>query len=364
MYIVQRLGCLQISDGCISSCSDTSDIQEVPAVCLLPPGISVHGLTIQNVPKSVDFHETYECNSSTFMPTCCISIPIPRRLANKRSDTQSTYLSHKIHNSNGTESGLHTKSKEVRFDTNTTIHIYRYGISNSAENSQSSSWSSESSYSDHQNNSFSDSGFGTNFPFSFGQTQCSSRLILLGRLHLWPLQMCQLSVWKPHILPLDHQVTINSMIKFHLKWWMYSQSFHSGDAHSPSRPQNFPLYVCQPLRLGGSSRISESILSWSQLHINMLEIMAIRFALIKALKYIHHSCVMCLIYQQSRGNTFSQPMRRGMEDTSLVRKTSDYRQDLSYSRQIQCFGRQVIENRQTIMKTCLCNIDPLKPHFI
>ena len=30
----------------------------------------------------------------------------------------------------------------------------------------------------------------------------------------------------------------------------------------------------------------------SQLHINMLEIMAIRFALKKAIKYIHHSCVM------------------------------------------------------------------------
>ena len=31
-----------------------------------------------------------------------------------------------------------------------------------------------------------------------------------------------------------------------------------------------------------------------------------------------------LIYQQARGNTFSQPMRRGMEDTSLVPKTSAY----------------------------------------
>ena len=65
----------------------------------------------------------------------------------------------------------------------------------------------------------------------------------------------------------------------------------------------------------------------SQLHINMLEIMAIRFALIKALKYIHHFCVMIatdnsdLIYQQARGNTISQTMRRGMEDTSLVPKT-------------------------------------------
>ena len=36
-------------------------------------------------------------------------------------------------------------------------------------------------------------------------------LIILGRLHLRPLQMCLLSVWKPHILPLDHQVTINSI---------------------------------------------------------------------------------------------------------------------------------------------------------
>ena len=104
--------------------------------------------SVRNAPKSVDFHETYECNNSTFTTTCRISIPIPRRLANKRSDTQLTYLSHKIHDSNGTESGLHTKSKEVRFDTNTTILIYRYGISNLSENSQSSSGSSESSYSD------------------------------------------------------------------------------------------------------------------------------------------------------------------------------------------------------------------------
>ena len=62
---------------------------------------------------SVDFHETYECNSSTFTPTCRISIPIPRRLVNKISVAQSTYLSHKIHTSNSTESGLHTKFKEV-----------------------------------------------------------------------------------------------------------------------------------------------------------------------------------------------------------------------------------------------------------
>ena len=53
-----------------------------------------------------------------------------------------------------------------------------------------------------------------------------------------------------------------------------------------------------------------------------------------------------LIYQQARRNTFSQPMCRGMEDPPIVPKPSSCHQDLSYPWQIQCFGRQVIDNRQ------------------
>ena len=33
--------------------------------------------------------------------------------------------------------------------------------------------------------------------------------VLLGRLQLRPLQMCLLSVWRPHILPIDHYIPIN-----------------------------------------------------------------------------------------------------------------------------------------------------------
>ena len=176
IYNGQQLGCLHRSDGCISSCSDTSDIQKISLVYVRTAGLSVHSLTVRNVPKFMCLHTINGYNSSTLTSMCRISLSIPRRLANKRSDSQSTYLSHKIHSSNGTKSGFHTKSKEIRFDINTTIHLYRYGISNSTEDSQSSSEPSKSSYSDHQNNSFSDSSFDTNFSFSFGQTQCSSRL--------------------------------------------------------------------------------------------------------------------------------------------------------------------------------------------
>ena len=90
-----------------------------------------------------------------------------------------------------------------------------------------------------------------------GKLSAAADLIILGRLHLRPLQMCLLSVWKPHILPLDHQVTINSMIKFHLKWWMNTNRFVQGvpihPPPSPTRPPNIPLYGCQSLRLGSSS---------------------------------------------------------------------------------------------------------------
>ena len=88
----QRLGCLHRSDGCISSCSDTSNIQKIPSVRLRPSGLSLHGLTVRHVPKSLGLYTINECSSSTLTTTCRISLSIPRRLANKRSDSQSTSL--------------------------------------------------------------------------------------------------------------------------------------------------------------------------------------------------------------------------------------------------------------------------------
>ena len=74
----QLLGCLHRSDGCISSCSDISQIQKIPSVHLQTSGLSVHSLTIWNVPKSMYFHKINECNSSTLTTMCLIFLPMPR----------------------------------------------------------------------------------------------------------------------------------------------------------------------------------------------------------------------------------------------------------------------------------------------
>ena len=110
--------------------------------------------------------------------------------------------------------------------------------------------------------------------------------------------MCFLSVWRPHTLPLDHQVSVNSMLQFHLKWWMDTKRFIQGmSIHPPD--SNASLFTdashygwgahLEPMRLSFHGHWTED---QSQLHINILEIMAIRFALKKVIQYKHHSCVM------------------------------------------------------------------------
>ena len=162
---------------------------------------------------SMGLYKANECHSNTFTSKCSISLSIPRRLADKRSDSQLTYLSHQIYSSNGTKSRLHTKSKEVRFDSSATIHIYRYGVSNSAKNRVLADRVKALILTIKTILSQALVLAGTFFSL-LGKLSVAADLILLGRLHLRPLQMCLLLVWKPQILPLDHQVPITRVINF------------------------------------------------------------------------------------------------------------------------------------------------------
>ena len=131
-----------------------------------------------------------------------------------------------------------------------------------------------------------------------GKLSAAADFVLLGRLHLRPLQMCLLSVWKPHILPLDHPVTINGMIRFHLQWWINPNRFETGTFIHPPDPKFFLYTDASHFRWG--AHLEPTTLSfhgrWTedqpQLHINMLEMMAIRLALKQAITFIHHSCIM------------------------------------------------------------------------
>ena len=50
-----------------------------------------------------------------------------------------------------------------------------------------------------------------------GQLNAAADLVMLGRLHLRPLQMSLRNQWKPQKLPLCHQIGMTTEILQHLK---------------------------------------------------------------------------------------------------------------------------------------------------
>ena len=124
---------ISIDLTCVPTCSDSSSIQRVSSVYVRSSGFSVYCLILWNVPKSMDFYQSDGRYSSAPVSACHLGISLPRRLAYKKSNSQTADISHKILPSNSTMSRFYSKSKEFRFDTSPEIHIYRDGISDSTE---------------------------------------------------------------------------------------------------------------------------------------------------------------------------------------------------------------------------------------
>ena len=323
--------------------------------------LPIHGLTFRNVPKSLDFHQTNGRNSSTLASTFRLIFSIPRWLAYKRSNSQQTCFSHNILPSNGAKSKVHSKSKEVRFDTSPEIHLYRDGISDTTKHSQGTGRLHRISTSDYQTISFSDSSFGTNFPISFGQTQCSDRL-----LSPRPASFSTTIIVSLICLETPYSSSRSSGSDQQYDSISYEMvdgrlSFHSGNVQSSSRSQCIPFYGCQSLWIGSSYWVDETILSWSLVgksipapyqysgtnghSFNTEESYKIHTPLLCHDFYQQYNSG--LLYQLLRRNTFPQPIRGGMGDTSLVPGTRYCYQNSSYSRQIQYIGRPSFEIRQT-----------------
>ena len=177
--------------------------------------------------------------------------------------------------------------------------------------------------------------------------------------------MCLLLVWRPHILPLDHQVSINSMIKFHLKWWMNTNHFVLGMPIHPPDPNLFLYKDASHYGWVHNDRTNESILSWSlvgrpiptpyQYTGNNGHLFRTEESLKICSPFLCHDFYRQhnsgLLYQQTRRNLLSQHLCRGRwGDPPLVPGTTYSCQGSSYPRQIQCFGRPPIENGQTSQK--------------
>ena len=67
-----------------------------------------------------------------------------------------------------------------------------------------------------------------------GKLSAAAQFVVLGRLHLHPLQMALFAQWKPHVLPLEYPILLNAPIRKHLEWWDNKGRFISGVTLKPS----------------------------------------------------------------------------------------------------------------------------------
>ena len=69
-----------------------------------------------------------------------------------------------------------------------------------------------------------------------GKLSASVQFVVLGRLHLRPLQMALFAQWKPHVLPLEHKIFVTEQIKHHLGGWLDRDIFIRGVVLKQSSP--------------------------------------------------------------------------------------------------------------------------------
>ena len=323
--------------------------------------ISLFGPTVRNVPKSVNFLETDGRYCSFSTPTCHISFSIPRRLADKKSDSQPSDYSDKDLHSNYSKPRFSAKSQEIRSLSCSEIHLHRYGISDATKFSQGSSGSCTEPNSNNQENNVSKTCIGTNFPFSFGQTQCCSRPCSPGQTALTSssdvpavsLETSYSSSRSPDLDKRHDSISLTMVDKPH--------SIRDRDFYPSSRPRILPLYGCQSLRMGSSFRADNTVLSWSldrkpipapyQYVRNDGHTISTETSQNIYSPFLHHDIHRQhnggLIYQQTGWHSFPIFLRRSLENTQLVPGTRHSYQSTSHTRQIQHSCRPPLKTRQT-----------------
>ena len=225
---------------------------------------------------------------------------VPRRLANKRSDSQSINFSDKILPSGTSGSRFYSEHKEIGINSISEFHVHKHGISDSAKLSQGPNGTSTDPNTDYQINAVMQTSIGTNFPFSFGQTQCYSRFCFLRQTSFTSpanvSSVCLKTTYsssRSSYFDQRHDSISFTMVDEH-------QSIRNRNIYPPRRSQHISIYGRQWLWIGAGAHLQPMSLSFhgrwtedqSQLHINMLEMMAIRSALKQVITFIHHSCVM------------------------------------------------------------------------
>ena len=131
-----------------------------------------------------------------------------------------------------------------------------------------------------------------------GQLNAAANFVMLGRLHLRPLQMSLHNQWQPQKFPLCHQIGITTKILQHLKWWLQEDRCLHGIPMKIDSPSH-TIFTDASLSGWGAHVEPEGLLFhglWTEdqswLHINVLEMKAIFLSLTRVVHKVKNSTVL------------------------------------------------------------------------
>ena len=158
-----------------------------------------------------------------------------------------------------------------------------------------------------------------------GQLNAAADFVMLGRLHLRPLQMSLHNQWQPQKFPLCHQIGMTTKILQHLKWWLQEDLYRHG-VPMKIDPPSHTIFTDASLSGWGAHVEPEGLLFhglWtedqSRLHINVLEMKAIFLSLTRAVHKVKNSTVLVstdnttvVAYIRHQGGTHSTNLSEEM----------------------------------------------------
>ena len=131
-----------------------------------------------------------------------------------------------------------------------------------------------------------------------GQLNAAADFVMLGWLHLRPLQVSLRNQWRPQNLPYSHQIRMTSEILHHLKWWLQEDLYHQGIPLKIDPPSH-TIFTDASLSGWGAHVEPKGLLFhgvWtedqSRLHINVLGMKAIFLSLSRAVHTVKNSTVL------------------------------------------------------------------------
>ena len=121
--------------------------------------------------------------------------------------------------------GTHNQSRKVGINPCSNICVRRDGIPHSGKHCQNSSRQSSKCSRFSELVSETIISFSRVFLTLLWRLNATAQFVILGRLHLRPLQMTLFAQWKLQVLLLTHKILISHQIKHHLKRWTNRDRF-------------------------------------------------------------------------------------------------------------------------------------------